>query len=108
MIMSLPLRVGRFIAVACCVALAAGGLVLLVCLFPDSRPLTAFENICIYVSAVISWPFLVFAAFNHASDPSFVVCILLSIAAGLFWAFIVESLLMARRRLRTKIPFDSN
>jgi hypothetical protein len=106
MTMSLPLRVGRFIAVAFCMALAAGGLVLLVCLFPDSRPLTVFENICVYVSAVVSWPFFVFAAFNPASDPSFVVCILLSIASGLFWAFIVELLLMAKKRLLLQMPVD--
>jgi hypothetical protein len=86
----LSFRVGRFIAVAFCAAVAAGGLYLLVCLLPDSRPLTAFENIFVYVGAVVAWPFDVEAMFHRDIDPSLVVCILLSIASGLFWAFIVE------------------
>ena len=85
-------KVWRFVAVAFCASVVAGGLVLLVCLLPDSRPLTVFENIFVYFSAVIAWPFYIEAIFQHDSDPSFFVCVLLSITSGLFWAFILELL----------------
>jgi hypothetical protein len=93
----LTIKVRRFIAVAFCAAVAAGGLVLLVCLLPDSRPLTAFENIFVYFSVVIAWPFCVEALFKQNADPSLVVCILLSIASGLFWAFVVELFFILKR-----------
>jgi hypothetical protein len=94
----LQFRVGRFTTVAFCAAVAAGVLYLLVCLLPDTRPLTAFENIFVYFSAAVAWPFDIFAAFHPDSDPSFAVGILLSFASGLFWASIVELFFTVKRR----------
>jgi hypothetical protein len=94
----LPFKVRRFIATAFFAAVAAGSFVLLVCLFPDTRPLTAFEHFCVCVAAVVSWPFDIFAVFHPDSDPSLVVSILLSIASGLFWALCVELFFVVKRR----------
>jgi hypothetical protein len=94
-----PLRVGRFIAVAFCVTLAAAGLSFLVLSFPDTVPPTTFENICTYVCLVVSWPLFVVSAFMLHEDPSLVVYILLWIASGLFWAFIVELFLVVKKRM---------
>src|SRR5579862_610550 len=93
------LRVGRFLAVAFCVTLAGACLGFLVLSFPDARPPTTFENICTWVWLVVSWPVFVDSAFTPHKDPSIFVFVLLLIASGLFWAFIVELFFVVKKRM---------
>jgi hypothetical protein len=106
MTISPPLRVGRFIAVAFCMTLVAAGLSLFVLFIPDNPPPTTFENICSWVWLVVSWPLCVDSVFFQHEDPSLFVFILLCIASGLFWAFIVELLLMAKKRILPHKPLE--
>jgi hypothetical protein len=93
-----PLRNIRFVVVAVCATLAAVGLSFLVFfVFPDVAPPTRFESFCTALWAVISWPLIV-ACLILRGDPPLVVVILLWIASGLFWAFVVELLLGLKRR----------
>jgi hypothetical protein len=96
---SLPLRVRRFIAVAFCATLAVAGMFFLVFfVFPDTRPPTHFEDFCFYVWAVASWPLSVVWSMSQL-DPPLVVIILLTIASGLFWAFVVELFFVVKKRM---------
>jgi len=108
MTMSIPFRVKRFVIIAVFATVAVVGLFVLVFfVFPDIAPPTPFESFCTFVWIVASWPVAVVWSMLQ-KDPPLVVFIALWIASGLFWAFIVELFLMARRRLRTKAPLDSN
>jgi len=92
-------RVRRYAASTFCMALVAAGLYSFVCLLPDTRPLTAIENIYFYFSATVAWPFVVSGMFQRGSDPSLAVCILLSVASGLFWALWIEFFLMVKKTI---------
>jgi hypothetical protein len=63
--------------------------------FPDTTPQTPFEDFCTDVWAVASWPLSVVWSMSR-EDPSLVVIILLTIASGLFWAFIVELFIIVK------------
>ena len=92
------LRVGRFLAVAFSMTIAAAGLTILWFSFPDTRPPTMFENICGYVCLVVSWPLFAMSVFmRNIGDPP-LFYILLWITSGLFWAFVVELFFRVRRR----------
>ena len=94
--MSLPSRIKRFVAVAVCATLAVGGMFYVVFfVFPDTTPQTPFEDFCTDVWAVASWPLSVVWSMSR-EDPSLVVIILLTIASGLFWAFIVELFIIVK------------
>jgi predicted neutral ceramidase superfamily lipid hydrolase len=95
---SQTMRARRFIVVAFCMTLAAVGLAFLVFSFPDTRPPTFFESICTWVWVAVSWPLCIYSAFTPHQDPPLAVFILLAFASGLFWAFIIELLIRARRR----------
>ncbi len=97
--MSQPSRVKIFVAVAVFATLVVLGLFFLVFfIFPDTTPPTRFEYFCTIIWAVASWPLAVVWSMSK-EDPSMVVIILLSIASGLFWAFILELLFTIKRRL---------
>jgi hypothetical protein len=97
------MNIRRFIIVAFSATLVSAGLFFLVVLcFPDVTPLTTFEKIWTCVWAVFSWPIII-AALLFREDPPLIVCILLWIVTGLFWAFIVELLFkfVGRRKSKT-------
>lgn len=97
-----PSRVKRFVAVAVFATLLVLGLFFLVFfIFPDTTPPTRFEYFCTIVWAVASWPLAV-VWYGSKEDPSIAVIILLTIASGLFWAFIFELLLTIKRRVWPK------
>jgi hypothetical protein len=66
--------------------------------FPDTIPQSPFEDFCFNVWAVASWPLSV-VWLRSQEDPPFIVIILLTIASGLFWAFIVDLLLAVKRHM---------
>jgi hypothetical protein len=92
MTMSRLSRVKRFVAVAICATLAVAGMFFIeFFVFPDIRPPTHFEDCFFWVWAVASWPLSIVWSMSQL-DPPWVVIILLTIASGLFWAFVVELL----------------
>ena len=96
--MSLPSGIKRFVAVAVCATLVVGGMFFVVFfVFTDTTPTTPFEYFCTIVWAVASWPLSVVWSMSQ-KDPPMVVIVLLTIASGLFWAFIVELFIRVRRR----------
>jgi hypothetical protein len=98
MTMSLRTRMKRFLAVAICVTIAVACMFFVeFFVFPDTTAPTPFEDFWFYVWAVASWPLSVVWS-RSQQDPPLVVIVLLTIASGLFWAFIAE-LLSAVKKL---------
>jgi hypothetical protein len=98
MTMSRLSRVKRFVAVAICATLAIAGMFFVeFFLFPDIPPPTPFEDCWFYLWAAASWPLSIVWSMSK-QDPPLMVIILLTIASGLFWAFIVELFIRVRRR----------
>jgi hypothetical membrane protein len=96
--MSPPSRIIRFVVVAFCATLAIAGMFFVEFgMFPDTTPPTPFEDVWFYIWAVASWPLSV-VWFISKLDPPLLYIILLTIASGLFWAFIVELLIRVGRR----------
>jgi hypothetical protein len=103
MTMLLPSRIKRIVVVAICATLVVAGMFFVeFFVFPDTTPPTHFEDFFFYVWAVASWPLSVVWSISQR-DPSLMVIILLTIASGLFWAFIVELLLAVKRRMRPNL-----
>lgn len=106
MTISLPMRIKRFVVVAVCATLAVVGLFFLVFFaFPDTIPPTPFEYFCTIGWAVASWPLSVVWSMLE-EDPPLVVVGPLWIASGLFWAFVVELLLVVKRRMWPNATLD--
>jgi hypothetical protein len=92
-------RVKRFVAVAICATLAVAGMFFVeFFVFPDTRPPTHFEDFFFWVWAAASWPLSVVWSMSQL-DPPLVVIILLTIASGLFWAFVVELFFVVKKRM---------
>jgi len=84
--------------VAICATLAVAGMFFIeFCVFPDITPPIPFQDFWFYLWAVASWPLSVVWSMSKL-DPPLMVIILLTIASGLFWAFIVELFIRVRRR----------
>ncbi|MDB6122796.1 MAG: hypothetical protein JWQ71_1789 [Pedosphaera sp.] len=102
------MRKKRIISNCLWITLALTLLVLFVILvFPDHYPgssspaPTTFENVVIMALRVAFWPLLVAMPFSD-NPPTFVM-IALFLVTGLFWAFIIELLLLALRRKKAPV-----
>ena len=96
--MSLLSRIKGFVFVAICATLVVAGMFFIEFgVFPDITPPTPFEDFGFCLWAVADWPLSVVWSMSKL-DPPLMVIILLTIASGLFWAFIVELFIRVRRR----------
>jgi hypothetical protein len=92
------MKIRRFVILVISATLLVSGMFFVeFFVFSDILPPTTFENVWFCIWAVASWPLSIAWAMSQR-DPSLMVIILLTIASGLFWGFIMELLFKFNER----------
>ena len=105
-----PMKTRRFIISSICAMLVVLGLFLwLVLGFPDHMnptdpPPTVGREILRFVCMIACWPFAITSLILHGDPPLLIYWLLLWVATGAFWAFIIELFIILRSRGSIKSP----